>query len=90
MPDALKRKPNLTSPLRDYFEAYLALQSSRQSGYGAEQPISFLEIDRYADRMGFNEDFKFFYYVIQNMDKVSREFSEKRRKQQAASKPSKK
>lgn len=71
LPDRIANAPELFPGLDIYYTAFLDLTTCRQLGYGAEGPISWLVIDEYADRSGFEgEQREDLFYHVQEMDRA--------------------
>lgn len=71
-----------------YYQAFMDLTSCRGQGYGTEGPISWLSIQEYADRKGFDDEQRQdLEYFVAKLDKVYLDFKTKKLEAKVAPKP---
>lgn len=80
-PKALENEPELPAHLDFYWRAFWSLHSDRPPGFGGVLPIPFSAFDRYASRYRIDDIdvFDRFVSLIQQMDRVYREWAAKRK-----------
>lgn len=71
LPTRIANSPELLFGLMVFYIAFMDLTSCRGTGYGTEGPISWLAVDEYADRRGFEaEQREDLHYFIGRLDSV--------------------
>ena len=69
LPDVVLNAPRLDWDLEWLWNAYTALSTCRQMGFGSPGPIPWIAVDRYAERNGIHgDDFDLMWLVISRVD----------------------
>ena len=78
IPDKIRDKPTLNIGLELYFEAFYALCSTKQLGFGTLGPISWLAVQKYIEVCRFDEyQARVLHLAVPLMDAVQTEYASK-------------
>ncbi len=91
LPARIANAPELLPGLELFYSAFLDLTTCREQGYGMEGPISWLKIDDYASRCGYEgEQREDLFFFVMRMDAAYAEHRAKKASKAATPEPKRK